>query len=298
MRHGYREPEAPDWFDLKKYSKLENFKPRDWYTQLVIRRECWDAAHLYSEELAAKKHPSLTCPMGFDSVLDLMHTNPIVKVKDLRRVCDRGFWGTEILLCIQPPRPAVDFVTVEELYLCRIGLRPDERRRFDQLLIAELHREGASPYLEHLAMKDDSPDDYRKSGLGAPVYKFEAEQLRAGHRLFKVDLSDPDELLVKSFRACLIRARKAANLPLKVGQGKRGASFSTWKHLGVLPYIDLKLWSRINNKRLSDGMLAELICPDGEGGEEHVRKYVQPLAFELMDRRSRVFFRLRESAAI
>lgn len=290
----------PDWFDLAKYNELENATALDWYTQIVIRRECWDFAHDYNPALEDQPGPLPPMTQGFTAheLLSLMRNDGVVPMEDIRRVCEPDDWGGHILGEIDRLKPSVHPLTVEELYLARLGIEEAPRKRFDQLFIAELTPEGRAAYGEYLGLVNTYHDHaYENSGIGDGVHTYQKVGLtETGLSTFGVNLRLPDCLLIEQFKACLRKSRKTANLTTR--RTVRRQTTKQWARYRVLPYIDLVLWMRQTGSKMTKTAVADALFPNGEVRDaETVRKTVKPLATNLLRRHSVPFQQLRHRAA-
>jgi hypothetical protein len=301
MKHT-REPQSlPDWFDLAKYSALKSATELEWYAQIVIRRECWDFLHGYNpaadEEDARPMHPALESPTA-RQLLQLMREYGVARLEDIRRACNPYDWGDHILGELDRLKPSVHPLTIEELYLMRLGLEEEPRKRFDQLFIAELTPEGSSPYMEHLRLVNTYHDqDYENSGIGEGVHTCQKEGMsETGLSTFRVNLRLSDSLLIQQFKVCLRQSRKTANV--KTRKTVRRQSTSQWEKFRVLPYIDLVLWMRQTGSKMKKTAVADALFRNGEERDaETVRKTVKPLAMSLLQRHSVPFQQLKHRAA-
>jgi len=97
-----------------------------------------------------------------------------------------------------------------------------------------------------------------------------------------INFDIPDVILIEHFKQFLA-ARRAQINPQK---RSRLPSFTEWCRLGILPYLDLKIWEKENNMNIPNRVMADAIYQSGEGGEETVRKTTAPLADFLITERS------------
>ncbi|MBA6061495.1 DUF6387 family protein [Pseudomonas juntendi] len=92
-----------------------------------------------------------------------------------------------------------------------------------------------------------------------------------------VDLNAPDAAILKSFKEWLKTER--TNSPEGAGPPKKPA-FDWWGDYGLLPYLDLYLWSLETDNHIPDRVMANAISAD-TFGEDRLRKTVKPLASDL-----------------
>lgn len=300
MKNKRQEQPLPDWFDLAKYKPLKCATDLDWYTQLVIRRECWDFAHQYDPALEEQDDQLPSMPRGDGAVqklIALMRRDGVVKLEDIRRVCKSYPWGDHILGEIDRLKPSVHPLTIEELYRARTGIEEERRKRFDQLFIAELTPEGRAPYMEYLGLINTYHDQaYENSGIGDGVHTYQKVGLtETGLSTFWVNLRLPDSLLIQQFKICLRNSRKIADL--KIRKTVRRQNTKQWARYRVLPYIDLALWMRQTGTRMPRPAVADALFPLGRKDEETVRRTIRPLAMSLLHRHSISFLQLKHQAS-
>lgn len=93
-----------------------------------------------------------------------------------------------------------------------------------------------------------------------------------------VDLNASDAVLKESFTAWLKRARasQAANIPKRTKP-----LHDRWARYGLLPYLDLLIWSIETGIHIPDRVMSAAISRH-DAGEANLRKTIAPLAAELM----------------
>ena len=98
----------------------------------------------------------------------------------------------------------------------------------------------------------------------------------------RVNLLLPDNVLLEHFKELLkdIRAVLAsAGPPI---ENKQRPNFGLWQSLGILPYLDLRLWELEAGIKIPNRVVADAIFPRGQGGEETVRKTTTKIAKSLL----------------
>lgn len=96
-----------------------------------------------------------------------------------------------------------------------------------------------------------------------------------------LDLSAPDEVLFKEFEELLRKLRGLKTnwgMPIDVP-----IKFNAWIKFGILPYMDLWIWGLETGTQIPNRVMADAIFPEGEGGEEIVRKSTGPVAKRLLE---------------
>jgi len=99
-----------------------------------------------------------------------------------------------------------------------------------------------------------------------------------------VDLSLPDAVLIGEFKDYLKRERK--NTHESAGPFFRSPDFSSWYNMGVLPYLDLKLWEKLTGQSFQWSAFANALSTIVDkpiGSESALQKTVKKSAEKLMD---------------
>lgn len=102
--------------------------------------------------------------------------------------------------------------------------------------------------------------------------------------LLNMELSD--RTLIKRLQELLSEFRNEQNdMRRRKGFGRtarvRKYDISKWPEIGLLPYIDLRLWERIVLSQITWSVISEATCQPGEGSVDQTRKTVEPLSQEL-----------------
>jgi hypothetical protein len=120
--------------------------------------------------------------------------------------------------------------------------------------------------------------DPAKEGVSPlPAFGFPSGNLHA----VIVNVGESDATLRKAFTQWL--AQISANAPART-QPKRERKLNTrhWGYLGILPYLDLKIWGIETGRSISRRVMANALGLD----EDTVKKRTEPLALQLMARGS------------
>ena len=105
----------------------------------------------------------------------------------------------------------------------------------------------------------------------------------------RVDLGTSDDNLLKGFKAWLKATRAAADIP-RITRDFDAADFSDWHEKRLLPYIDLDLWARAHDGKLTLPVLGYVLFPDEperaavRGVESVLRRTVAPAAQMLLSK--------------
>jgi len=123
---------------------------------------------------------------------------------------------------------------------------------------------------------------YQKLEKNFGVYpvKIKSASTKLPFDIYQVDYNFTDEFLIESFKRCLTTARKKHKSSYHAPYRK--ADFMAWTKLGILPYIDLLMWSMEEKKHITHRVLASALYPDGDKGEETIRKTTAPLVEEIL----------------
>jgi hypothetical protein len=104
-----------------------------------------------------------------------------------------------------------------------------------------------------------------------------------------VDLNAPDEQVLNDMKYLLPLYRKITGyrIPKKLAHKKlfTQKTFDYWIEYGLIPYLDLVLIAKIEDKEITQGKLAELIFPDEfeVDGKYRIRTITKPEAERLME---------------
>ncbi len=98
--------------------------------------------------------------------------------------------------------------------------------------------------------------------------------------VYQVNYNFSDDFLIENFKHCLAVARKKYKSCYRPPYQK--SDFKHWVKLGVLPYIDLLMWSVEAKKHITHRVLANALYPYGDKGEETIRKTTTPLVEEIL----------------
>jgi hypothetical protein len=111
-----------------------------------------------------------------------------------------------------------------------------------------------------------------------------AELLERGpERIYAcIDLSTPDEVLIKSFKEWVSFNRWQRNISQHKFYSK-GEIFR-WHKYKVLPYFDLRRWSEIKGKELTDRIAGEILFEgDGRNKTDLIKKKTKKIYNEVVD---------------
>jgi hypothetical protein len=108
-------------------------------------------------------------------------------------------------------------------------------------------------------------------------------RLNSGYDLFfRVRANVPEKILTDLFVKAI--RREGSNNKRDISSVRyRRPDIDNWVRLGLLPFIDLKIWEMQQGAKISNRIMADAIFAMGEGGEETVRKTTEVLARQVID---------------
>ena len=92
----------------------------------------------------------------------------------------------------------------------------------------------------------------------------------------------PDKILIQQFEDYLKHVRQKYPF-VKEGNKYKYPEYQKWVDYSVLPYLDLKLWAEEEGCSIPYRVMADAIFPDGDKGEEMVRKTTKKIADMLIN---------------
>lgn len=102
-------------------------------------------------------------------------------------------------------------------------------------------------------------DDSVNSALGK-LFPASAQYVYA-----EVDVQAPLDQLISSFTAWVREVKQRQNQKFAGKRAFGNSDFAKWDHYRILPYFDLKLWSKINNIRFPEWYYVDLLFKDRDG---------------------------------
>jgi Family of unknown function (DUF6387) len=250
------------WFDLDRYSALNKLGALQWFNLIALR--CY-----LLEELGRPEHPE-DPPSTRDDLrraIDEICLDPLNDHQSDQSFPDDLYWGWYSAQAFHWLDPSgVNLLTHRDLL--EIAEWEEEKRK---------DRQSSSPSVDL-----DSPISC-DNRLGEAV------------QLMSVDLNSADAVLIEQFTKNLSELRKVIQRPRAVESVT--PPFEAWINHGVLPFLDLKLWSIAHNKWISNSVLAWAIYSDeSPKGEGSIRLTTEVHANELVNTCSRTFRGLRIDA--
>lgn len=282
--------ELPDWFDLKKYSAASALDSRGWHHQISIRRDLYWG-------IQTTKPP-------YDDETDLsLETAMMISFDRNSRVFDQI--KSQPIQIPSTPTPVTENEKILENERKRI-LFPDFREGVSPMTVGDLRRfeRKISPGRKEYSRRwiDGGSEQFsqvtenyqHKRWMDFPLHEsyscrlanseFEVSLNRGSFGLYAalvVNMNLPDSVLIKQFGDWLLAAR---------GEKKRlpSVDFDSWVRYGVLPYIDLTIWCFLENKIISQDVMADAIYQQSDKSPvfydaETLRKHTIKIAGRLLN---------------
>ena len=248
--------DLPKWFDLNKYTSTEQLDALGWLEQLTVRHNL-----LFWFSRGSK---------SFEELLPLLRKNPIFNTNDdlKARVLLRSGALDSISSGDDFSKYAlgVHMLTVREYFQKQMNF-DDEKGDY----AAKFFKQFKLDWLSKRRLKYKCMD-----WIDQPVDAITSSHIP--NLTLSVNLNLPDKLLFEQFEALIKNIR--SNLKRDDIQLENNQKFEA-KNLikfAVLPYLDLKINSLLDDVNITNRVMADAIFPQGEGGEEVVRKTTKPLA--------------------
>ncbi|SDR91843.1 DUF6387 family protein [Pseudomonas oryzae] len=252
--------ELPEWFSRDNYNLVSGFGILEWRNELLVRA------------IIAK---SLRAP-GFEFLMDLdlirwVPDDVVAKCLDHARGLVTGKFSP-VPLSEAPPFGVARFGDLR--FQALQDRAAVESGHADQISIDRWGMTRPGIYLDKnflAAMNSNVSVEY---GVGVRF-----------PYLLKVDLGAPDSVLEKAFSDWLLCARKSRKKePVEVVKSKNtGTSmYDSWRICGVLPYLDLHLWSVEHGASISSGVMAGAVVPHRSSGYRFMMERTVPDVKKLM----------------
>jgi hypothetical protein len=238
--------EIPAWFDIKKYARAKELGLCEWAVQLGARSGLYD---LLEGQKGQEWRQDKRALEYIECYLNAIKQDPILLT-----------YGPYVPLVAWPskipsiPEPPFNRSTVKSLTIC------------EACLIS--HNFTTNPFKPMLEAWRASMNLYataeQEALISRPYDLFPQEQNleRIGLNYHVVmDLSAPDEQILSDCRHWLTHFREIINSKApKANFTKRDCE--DWHESGVLPYLDLTLWTRYEGVHITQNILGEAIFPD------------------------------------
>ena len=282
--------DLPDWYELEKYRAADNLDAASWYEILLQR---WNH-FFWLEQEGGKKYRSdrYEGENPFYAALLQSRKAPLSLLTDDKQILLIG--GGQLAALKYDKKDfstfshAISPLTIRRLYQKEHCLKKATRTRIRKWF------DGFFDDWDKIEMTEEYKAEckWALSFVDAPIFEaFEKEgeekdpyyDHRRGHDCVYVDLTVPDKILIRQFTDYLRQVRRR-NPDIKPAKPYKTPEYKKWVEYGLLPYLDLKLWETENNVSIPYRVLADAIFPDGNMGEEMIRKTTKKIADQVNDR--------------
>jgi hypothetical protein len=258
--------ELPKSFDLEKYKALDNMSDKDLFRQIYWRMD--DLRATYKEF-----HNCWVC-YGSDYPLYETVGDPFGELKESDFFVEKQ----------------KEYQNKEKQSLLTLsygdGIRPVDR--FLVSLISEMEAENGCYKGGPIIIDKDEGHELieQDNGLFWQVMREPVNLLNdcVDGLLISVDLDNRDDLLIESFSSLLKRWRKELNIP-----EPRKPIAGGWESIRkkiieykIIPLIDLLAWEKSSDSKISLGVLAVALFPDGEKDSIMIAQTIKPFLEKLM----------------
>jgi len=265
--------DLPDWFKLEKYNCASSLDAAGWYEQLYIRQSCFEEI---IPDLQSSKEPDVSEDLIQENIeiLDLIRSQPIVDVTSNILLKNHFLSGTLRNLKQSSESHQYSFgvhtMTPQQLIAMEMNLLPERQELLNE-------------------WKEKFPNNkWQKQNLGK--YKNWFDKPITDSFMFDwgfplptmVNIHLPDTVLIQSFKHWLNSVRQESHFKA-ASIRYRSPDFDKWHTDGILPWLDLTIWSKQMDVTIPNRVMADAIYPYGEGGEEAIRKTTAPKAEKLME---------------
>jgi hypothetical protein len=263
-----RHSELPAWFALEKYEGTKHLDAAGWYEQLLIRRIC---LFMFTDKTTTLDE--LGTPYYIlNARLNIVRDNPIVDTAQ-HFVFSHVIRWTD-LYELKPRKPQHTFgihaMTTGDLMHLESKMT-EKKRQYMQGLLNEL-----------LDSQNKDKQQYNwQPWMDKPLYRISNHLRKSFKRPILLDLALPDEVLIEHFKHYLPILRKTLCMSKEKVKMKK-LNYKHWAELGLLPYLDLKIWGYDAHVSITNHVMADAILKRGFGSEEMVRKTIAPLALQLL----------------
>ena len=276
--------DLPKWFDLNKYESVSDFTATDWIIQLTLRsfainmmRTMQHSSNTNNESIETAKNSEHDEKyiIGFFDLIKALRDTPTSSNLNGNFYWDYAVSSVtpEHLHLSQPVRS----LTLKDIIIKRNSYELD----FEDGITTE-QETIIWKYLNKDIKIEDFEDEEDSHGYFETIPEIEISLEKCITEKWDkpsivVDLNAPDSLLVNSFKYWLSSQRAS---PPAEAITPRKPAFSWWGKYGLLPYIDLLVWSDETGIHIPDRVMAEAISKF-TSGEDRLRKTLKPIAADL-----------------
>lgn len=297
--------DLPTWFDLNNYKATSEFSAKDWLFHIQLRATMFPMLPMlkldYSAVIPKLRELRKTGSTEAMYILDMVDVLNQVRDNPIDCCLPGNFYWDAARRSISnddlADQRAIKPLTLYDMLRQKISdqfsvedgeadsssltlwdyLEDEELSAYPENQIdLESDEDGQSLTLTELLSREDKYDLFSRT----PHIEIKIDRKineRWHSPAITVDLNAPDAAILKSFKEWLKTER--TNSPEGAGTPKKPA-FDWWGDYGLLPYLDLYLWSLETDNHIPDRVMANAISAD-TFGEDRLRKTVKPLASDL-----------------
>lgn len=290
--------DLPTWFDLKNYKVTAEFSAKDWLFHLHLRATITSMAHMlkFEHSLLIPKLQELREAGSTEAmyVLDLIDVTEAIRNSPTELSLPGNFyWDAAGCITSQETLPANQSIKPLTLH-CLL-----QQKNSDQIAVEDGEADESSLALWKNLEKTETPE-FEEIEIQSNASLTEILSKEDHHDIFAhipnieiifpkkigqqwhnpaltVDLNAPDAAILTAFKEWLKSQR--ANPPTGAKVSRKPA-FDWWSDYGLLPFLDLSVWSLETDNHIPDRVMANAISGD-TFGEDRLRKTVKPLASDL-----------------
>ncbi|WP_337157962.1 DUF6387 family protein [Pseudomonas putida] len=297
--------DLPTWFDLNKYKAASEFSAKDWLFHIQLRATMLPMLPMLKLDYLAAipKLRELRKSGSTEAmyILDMVDATNQVREKPINcHLPGNFFWdaarnsiSSDGLAAQRAIKPLTLYDMLRQKTADQFAVEDGDADNSALVLWDYLENEELSAYpegeinlesdkdcqdltLTELLSREDKYDLFsRTPHIEIKIDRRINEQWHSP--AITVDLNAPDAAILKTFKEWLKKER--TNSPEGAGTPKKPA-FDWWSDYGLLPYLDLYLWSLETDNHIPDRVMANAISSD-TFGEDRLRKTVKPLASDL-----------------
>lgn len=297
--------DLPTWFDLNNYNATNEFLAKDWLFHIGLRATLSSMVHTlkfdHSAALPELKKLRESGSTEAMYILDALEALNHIRAQPIACHLPENFYWDAAHSCVsneslalhRPIRP----LTLHDMLCQKMGdqfavedgeadsstltlwnyLKDEDLYAYPEDEInSEQDKEIQAQSLTTLISQEDEDDLSQR----IPHIEINIDRKIEGKWInpaVTVDLNSPDAAILKSFKEWLKRER--AKQPKEASTPKKPA-FDWWSNYGLLPYLDLSLWSQETGNHIPDRVMASAISYD-KFGEDRLRKTIKPIASNL-----------------
>lgn len=266
--------ELPEWFSLEKYALVPSFTAQDWLFELTLRTLALNQIAMACASPRMKDERSNQWKNIGNDLIELVEA---LRAQPVRcKLEGNWLWDgmVELTDLEETGRNCVQPLTIEYLYL---------QKNSDQVALEDgTGSEAAVERWKHLTgeIEWDSEDLFSEERFPSdPISINRRMPGRWEEPILIIDLNTPDALLLDAFKEWLKKQRLSPPAGVEI---RRKPAYEWWSRYGLLPYLDLLIWSRQTGTHIPDRIMADAIS-SYNAGEGRLRQTIKPIVADLQD---------------